>query len=376
MRVRLIHSILLIPLLLTGCDFFYSTVNYTGPEAEPHLCVEARFTATPDGSDPETRKVFVSSSAFFLDAYGSYVPYVDDAVVTAQVNRGVSVSGTYIPPVYDEYTYKTRSGGYYSLDLPVQAGDSVLLRVEHPAYGRAEAWQVCPAQQPLALTVDSISRYGEVYGKIHLPGYRGNPTDVVTLTSKVDRCQARLTYQKGRYTDTDTVIVYEADSISMVMYTKDDCFDKYHDKQSSGYYASYSLTLPASAEDRTLPVIMDSHIFTGIVGKDLLIDNMVISIRTEVRTIEDYDYYTSLHRALDRSDYAPPMSSQMTDEQSESRLYMEDVIESIREAFDELGNVEESQIYGNLDGERHKKPIGCFSLVSVSKHVRTVSKVN
>lgn len=368
------YIVWLLPLLLSSCDFFYSTVTYKGPEADPHLCVEARLTASPDG-EKKRQEVYVTHSAFFLDSYYGSFPLVDDAVVTAQINSDRQVSGKYVQPKYDSYSGKLRSGGYYRLDLALAAGDSVWLNVEHPLYGKAEAMQVCPAQQSMDITVDSISRYGEIYAKMHLVGYQGNPTDVVTFIPRVDRCQARLKYKRGISTTTDTVIVFETDSVAVVMYSPDECFARYQDKQSlSGYYAGYSLTMPAQKENHVVPVILDSHLFTGIVGEDLMIDYMFISIRTEVRTIEDYDYYTSLADVLgNNSYYVPSMSSQTGDEQSETREYMEAVILSIREAFDELGNVEESQIYGNLSGEADKPPIGCFSLINVYEHTFKIS---
>lgn len=368
------YIVWLLPLLLSSCDFFYSTVTYTGPEADPHLCVEARLTASPDG-EKKRQEVYVTHSAFFLDNYNGTLMLVPDAWVGVQVNRDQPVYGKYVVSNFDTYSGKLRSGGYYEYKLALSAGDSVLLSVEHPTYGKAEAVQVCPSEQPLTVTVDSISRYGEIYGKMHLSGYQGSPTDVVTFIPRVDKCQARLTYERGALTQTDTVIVFEADSVAVAMYSPDDCFARYQDKRSqSGYYAGYSLTLPVSAEEYEVPIILDSHMFGGIVGKNgLSIDYMFISIRTEVRTIEDYDYYTSLAGVLNRSDYVPPLSSQMEDEQSETMEYMEAVIESIREAFDELGNVEESQIYGNLYGEADKPPIGCFSLVNVCEHILKVS---
>lgn len=367
------YIVWLLPLLLNSCDFFYSTVTYKGPEADPHLCVEARLTASPDG-EKKKQQVFVSHSAFFLDSYYGSLPLVDDAVVTAQVNHGSPVSGTYVQPKYDTHTGMLLGGGYYTFDLALTAGDSVQLSVVHPLYGKAEAMQVCPAQQAMTITVDSVSRYGEIYAKMHLVGYQGSPTDVVTYVPRVDRCQARLTYKSGISTTTDTVIVFEADSVAVVMYSPDECFARYQDKQSlSGYYAGYSLTMPVQTEDFVVPVILDSHLFAGIVGEDLMIDYMFISIRREVRTIEDYDYYTSLADVLGDSYYVPLPSSQTGDEQSETREYMEAVILSIREAFDELGNVEESQIYGNLSGEADKPPIGCFSLINVYEHTFKIS---
>lgn len=364
------YIVWLLPLLLNSCDFFYSTVTYKGPEADPHLCVEARLATSPN-IGVKKPQVYVMHSAFFLDNYVGDFPLVDNAVVTVQVNHDRHVSGTYVQPTYDTYTGMLSSGGYYTFDLALAPRDSVLLNVAHPLYGKAEARQVCPAEQSMTVTVDSISRLGEVYAKMHLSGYQGSPTDVVTFTAKVDMCQVSMKYEN---TTKDTVLVFEADSVAMVMYSPDECFAQYENKQlSSGYYAGYSLTLPVSSEDRVVPIILDSHLFTGVGEKELIIDYTCISIRTEVRTIEDYDYYTSLAGVLGNNDIVPSPSSQIKDEQSDMKEYMENAIQLIRIAFDELGNVEESQIYGNLSGDENKKPIGCFSLVNVSNYMLKAS---
>lgn len=370
MKVRL-YIIVLITVVLSSCDFFYSTVEYKGKESEPHLCVLSQFNAAQT-----EQRIYVSHSEFFLRTETNDLPYVSDAIVQVQVNNNPAVKAEYVPyssstVVKDEngaWNYSNAQGGYYAVNVPVTASDKVSLHVEHPTYGKAEAEQISPDSQPAQIKVDSVSRYGEVYGQLTLPAYRGAEDDVLTILCRIDSCVARLTIeQKGR-TFTDTIRVRKDDQWAAVIYSQNELFGRLDNYQTPlGYYGGWALDAPVTKEQQNVPFIVDMHV-AMIDGCTLEIDSLTFTIITNVRTQDDYKYFASADRVTGRSLYVSELSSQRTSQdQEEDDISIEELMYNIGTMFDVLGNAESNQLYSNLTGIKNMEPIGFFSITHTSE---------
>ena len=257
--------------------------------------------------------------------------------------------------------------------LPMLAGDTVSLCVEHPVYGKAEAVQICPAQQSISVQIDSISSYGEVYGTMSLPGYIGCMTDVQSIVVRIVHCTARRTMYYTNDTIYDTVIMCEEDRQVAALYSTDAMFGTYHDLLTpSPYYAGYMLNAPVQTAAHTFPFVMDMHImpYNGRDnGTKLTIDSLTIAVHSIVRTADNYAYRTSLRRVLDQREYVQMLTSSQSYEENDIGMTVEDIIAVIGEMFDELGQAEENQVYHNLSGNKGSEPLGCFSLISESETI-------
>lgn len=121
-----------IALLMVGCR---TEIEYKGEEAEPALYVYALF-------DNDTLNcVFVGQTSFFLDE--RVEKCLDDAEVTMSVNGGPEVRLTY-----------DRDTSLYVCNLPLNEGDTLLLRVSHARLGQAEAKAIVPPG--IEMTIDNV----------------------------------------------------------------------------------------------------------------------------------------------------------------------------------------------------------------------------
>ena len=345
--MRLSSNIVLwfLPLLMSGCNFFYSTVEYRGKEAEPRLCVVS--CMQPPSMAYDQVRVDVLHSEFFLYTGRTDIPVLQDAQVSLQVNHA---SPMLLPFVSDPDTiYSMRNtydmnasvlSGYFSAPVAFAALDTLRLQVSHPVYGTADAVQVCPAKQAFTLTLDSVSQYGEMWCHLHLAPYAGSMSDVLTLQAVTQLPDAR--------------------ELTTYIYTEDTCAARYDNVQLLSYFAGAQLHLPVSAEARDIPVVLDAHIVT---------DTLQLIMYALTRTREDYEYKTSLDRVLARSMYVPVLSSMNESDPERMGFTMEELFNEIAESFDVLGQAENYQVYGNLTGTNTLglQPFGCFSLVNLTE---------
>ncbi|MBQ7531000.1 MAG: hypothetical protein IJT12_04775 [Paludibacteraceae bacterium] len=348
---QLRYIVWLLPLLMQGCDFFYSTVEYKGREAEPRLCVFAR-------NQPSDRfYVELSHSVFFLDADTLSIPWVNDADVTLQVNSMPEVTAEYFPePVryFDSIrnTYRHILGHRYSAPIVYGGNDTVRLHVEHPMYGTAEALQVCPMMQQFTITLDSVVNQREFWAHLHLDAYMGASTDVLSMFFDVT----------GWYDNQYGYVDYLVQT-----YSKEKAFGELHNQLTySGYYAGFYMYLPVADTDRDIPVVLAPRYSTRFNDSILQnIERLTISGTIRVHTQDYYQHLMSLARVRGNGneyveDFVAPNDS------TERRQYydMVGILDRIAEEFTVLGNAESYQVYGNLSaGNKHDlQPFGCFSL--------------
>lgn len=341
---------ILLCLLLQGCDFFYSTVEYKGKEADPRLCVVAHM------SPGNEHHAFVMHSEFFLHADERTVPEVNDALVTLQVNSGLPVAAQYVPNAFG-YNYTDNIGishrayyGDYEASLPIAGNDTVRLHVEHPDYGTADAVQICPMWQRMSLTLDSLSVFGEVYAHMHLPAYTGNPEDLLSM----------------QVSFLNTNVYY-----NVYIYSRDSAFSGLDNLQTaSGYYAGSNVTLCVSSHDRDIAVVFDTPNKRWNDSIAEATDTLQIWTEITSRTPEDYTYRTSLERVSGQlyNRYVPDLPSERATDSREDGLQDFDIgelFDVIAEEFSVLGNAESYQVNGNLIGDkRDLQPFGCFTLTN------------
>ena len=354
--------LVLTPFILHGCDFFYSTVEYKGREAEPRLCVTSHVEA-----NSSLARVDVLHSEFFLNAAKDSLPVLRDALVTLQRNSDAPVPLTYVPG-HDTVTSYSENGwsvrkfplGHYEAPISFFESDTVRLHVEHPDYGSVDAIQVCPMMPFAELTIDSVSVYNEVYCRLSLPPYRmfgrGDLTDVLMLTAAVGVGKTVYYSMNPAY-----------------MYSRDPALTTYHKYQTTtGYYGGIALYLPVSDQPREIQLVLD-HYAEGM-SEPLTDDTDVaeeqilsVSINLQSHTLDGYRYMYTLSRTLDS-----PFSNYMPDLTSESTMRGDDVpdisiaeiFNIISEEFSVLGNAEGYQVYSNLTGKnkRNLQPFGCFRM--------------
>ena len=359
--------LVLTPFILHGCDFFYSTVEYKGREAEPRLCVTSHVEA-----NSSLARVDVLHSEFFLNAAKDSLPVLRDALVTLQRNNDAPVSLTYVPG-HDTVTSYSENGwsvrkfplGHYEAPISFFESDTVRLHVEHPDYGSVDAIQVCPMMPFAELTIDSVSVYNEVYCRLSLPPYRrfgrGDLTDVLMLTATVGAGKTVYYSMNPAY-----------------MYSRDPALTTYQKYQTTtGYYGGIALFLPVSDQPREIQLVLDHY--TSYSDEPLPYDEydddtdvedeqkLSVNINLQSHTLDSYRYMYTLSRTLDS-----PFSNYMPDLTSESTMRGDDVpdiniaeiFNIISEEFSVLGNAEGYQVYSNLTGKnkRNLQPFGCFRM--------------
>ena len=359
--------LVLTPFILHGCDFFYSTVEYKGREAEQRLCVTSHVEA-----NSSLARVDVLHSEFFLNAAKDSLPVLRDALVTLQRNNDAPVPLTYVPghdtaTNYSEYGYglKRFPYGHYEAPISFFECDTVRLHVEHPDYGSVDAIQVCPMMPYAELTIDSVSVYDEVYCHLYLPPYkrygRGDLTDVLMLTASVD-------VGKTAYISTYTAY----------MYSRDPALTTYHKYQTTtGYYGGTVLFLPVSDQPRDIQLILDHYTAgrtepwqddeydddTDSTGEQ----KMSVNINLQSHTLDSYLYMYTLSRTLDSpfSNYLPDLTSESTMRgEVAPDINIAEIFNIISEEFSVLGNAEGYQVHSNLTGKNklNMQPFGCFRM--------------
>lgn len=368
---RFRYIVLLIPFLLQSCDFFYSTVEYKGKEAEPRMCVMSHMYA----GDSDRRTMHVLHSEFFLHANKRSVPVLENALVTLQVNSSAPVAATFVPdsetmpPQGNRYEEPVKYGCYQA-GLAFTGNDTVRLHVEHPQYGIADAVQVCPMPQQVTIQVDSVvPKYAEIWCHLHLPAYSGDLTDVLTLD--INSTAAFI------WIDTTLEVA------SLYYYSPDETFAVYDNfRTPTGYYAGSNLTFPVSDTGRSIQMVL-----VGETGTDSLFaqaEELDIQMNLISQTRDDYRYYTSLDRAQTyasaryvSSHYMaakhypelPSIRYSGTDLSPEEQYTydMSQLFDNISEEFDVLGNAENYQVYSNITGTNSQgvQPFGCFSLMNM-----------
>lgn len=346
-----------VTLLLQSCDFFYSTVNYTGKEADPRLCVVSHLS--PPATPADMARIYVLHSEFFLNTGSSTIPVLDDAKVTLQVNNEQSVNAVYQRDTDTTYSWsedgvmhpKVIYGGHYEAPVLFAANDTVRLHVEHPTYGTADALQICPAQQGMMFETDSLNKYGELWCHVHLSAYGGTMTDVLAMQVTIND---------------DQKYIYS--------YAED--FAEYDNYQTrSLHYAGKSLLLAPSQQERDIPFIINASYLRYRNMSDPAkaqndTDTLDATLTILSQTHEGYAYQSSLARASGRAaSEVPELASQNTGSAQQGYGDMTNILDEITEAFDVLGNVEGYQVYGNLSGKnaQNVQPFGCFSLLNTNK---------
>lgn len=359
---RELYIVFMLALLLQGCDFFYSTVDYKGKEADMRLCVVSR--ELPPESADDLFRVDVLHSMFFLSDEDYVLPVLKDAKVSVQVNSLPAVPAVYTS---DRDTVMTMDGtgnvylrileGGYMTPLAFAAKDTVRLHVEHPAYGTADAVQVCPVKQPFTLSIDSVSEYGELWCHMHVPAYTGDMNGVLTIQAAI-------------MTDE-----YDEEGMSMFAYSRDEAFAYYDNYQTpSGYYAGYQLHMQPALTDRDIALVFYPGVgYMADIYDDTTDTILNISAYMLARTREDYMYKSTMYAALGRSMYVNELISERRQSSNPADDYfdinMEELFYMISENFDVLGNAESYQVYGNLSGSNKQniQPFGCFSLVNTTE---------
>lgn len=360
------YILILLSVALNSCNFFYSTVEYIGKEAEPRLCVVSQFA--PQDASGEPARVDVLHSEFFLRSNTQSLPVLPDATVTLQVNSLTPVTAVFMPDKdtirsYSptDSTLRTSTFGYYAAPLVFGGNDTIRMHVDHPQYGTVDAVQVCPMLQSAVMTVDSLSRFDELCCHVHLFAYTGAETDVLSLQVQVDDYPAYIYSTAGD-------------------------FEPYDNYQTlSGYYAGQQLTLPTSSSERDLPLVIDTKVkripdlpvVPGNAGGSVVPPDqhqpnepvtLHVTLRALTRTRDNYRYKISLRSAIGltaRSTPEPP-SQRDTTNMDKQDLSMIEILDAVSAEFDVLGNAEGYQVYSNLTGTNSLdvQPFGCFSLVN------------
>lgn len=361
---RSLYILLVLSLLLQSCDFFYSTVEYKGKEAEPRLCVICR-------AEPQYQMIGVNvlHSEYFLHTNKEEWLSVKDAQVTLQVNNlpPVVASESYERKYYDTKTdsfYVTNESydGIYIAPLVYKGNDTIRLHVSHPDYGSAEAVQVCPMQQTYTLTLDSVVDKAQLWMHLHLPAYQGNISDVLELQFDVEG-----------HTDTDT-IDYHA-----VLYSLDVAFDILDNYQTDyDYYAGIPLYVPVSNEVRDIAVVIAPQ-YGWFAEDDSIIQdvrNITVHGVVTAKTLDGYKYEASIRRINRLNRYYYIRDFLAPENGSNDRIDFSELLEDISEDFEVLGNAESYQVVGNLSPATPKDipPFGCFYLYQdyVSEQVFSV----
>ncbi len=356
-----LYIVFVMSLLLQSCDFFYSTVDYKGREADARLCVVTRETPPDSLGDPF--HVNVLHSVFFLNDDDYTLPVLKDAKVSVKVNHSSYKQAVYTPnsdTVFaidgDGFVRSRILDGRYEVPLLFAAKDTVRLHVEHPTYGTADAMQVCPEKQPFKLTVDSLSQYGELWCHMFVPAYKGDTSDVLTIQAAVF--------------DDDL----SDNGLSIVAYSDNEAFGYYDNYQTNaGYYAGYQLHMQPAGSGRNIPLVFDLGLRSMDVSEEITPDTILICAYMLARTRDDYLYHSTLYAALGQSLAVTELISERQKAGNTGNenfeFNIEQIFDEIAENFAVLGNAEGYQVYSNMEGKngQNVRPFGCFSLVNVTE---------
>lgn len=379
MQKKIVILICLPLLLLSACNFFYSTVHYTGEEAVPRLAIMTRMR--PD----RTPHIYVSRSVAFSDYTPSSPPMLTDANVTIALNGGTPVTATLVPaPVAPTANNYTDSLPYYTTDLAFRPGDELTMRVSHPLYGTAVATQVCPAETTPTLRIDSVSRFGEIYLTLHLEPYTGDSSDVITLLPELQDLMATSTFLRykraGEYELLEDTLRWGTrynKSIGVrYLYSADQNFaTRINKSTSSGLFAGQVLRMRPPTKACDIKMLLDLRIRNEYDAEpvSLQVDSLLLNMYCVARTNEEYIHNTTLDRLRGVSEYAPEPSSttSIIDNDDPTNFDIDDILAQISDMFDALGGVEGYQAYSNWHNDNPSpdalQPFGLFALITVSE---------
>lgn len=312
--------------LLVGCDsrdnFFYQPVKFSGEVEDSHMVLIAKLI---EGND---MNVWVGESRFFQERQEKVQQPLSDVTKILYVD-GEKVDGM----------------------APLEAGQKVRVEVSHPVYGRAWAEQTIPAPLSVEDTVLRASelRYdkdGFCYFPLTLPAYKGDSTDVI--------CIRLTTVYTVRAYDVEDRLVSKSQYEESYVYGQDLGFAEFADLnvlQPTNYYGGNKrgLYLPASAlrEKKTIPMAVymrQTHLDYNHIGTP-----PVDFIRMEIHVMSRDEYLraNTVFRnggAFDGirtwSSYVPKMGGEG----------VVDIVGDIKDIFNELGSMEDVQLYDNIEG--------------------------
>lgn len=358
---RFIQYILfLVVFACAACDpdnnFFYQPVTFNGEITEPQIVVTARLYAD------SVPVVNVNRSRFFQDKdrYDSIKRYyfgneyyeyflkedeLPNATVQMQVNDG------------DWQTLQETPEHVYTSDYRLLPNDLVNIRVQHPDFPDvATVQQRIPAPAHATITLSEIDTTQATFSfGIDLPAYTGDSTQLLRISC--------TTYTKMLYEQyyRDTTWIDTTYKTYPHIYSNDLRFayyDKTNIKLSKNYYgatSSIGLYVPVSNVPTHYDMIgtlspynHSSHLY----GKPATSPNNYpqpatqldsIEIRVATVTIDEYLVWSTLLAGHFIYQYVPDYWSSDADE-------MTDIVESIQEIFDEMGNMEGVQLYDNVEG--------------------------
>lgn len=358
--MKLRHTpILLIAILFTSCDFFYSTVPFEGSEEKPLLAVNALLDMQ------ENPHIYVSRSFFFTDSArfiripdsryssgyqqaGSHNGNLSDASAVVTISHQAPKQLHYVC-IEQASAYKDELGYYTADDLHFRSQDTVSLRVSHPLYGSVSATQVCPDSIRMNIQSVEMTPYAEAKIRLHIAPYHGNDDDVIYLKGEM-YVAGRYMFRRGHITYHHTIPNYSY--LKSYLYSYNNAFVDLNTYQSDyGYCAGQYLLLPASAirEGLTVDLLMDNHAIYVAPGEQNLqcvFDTVQLSLTAMTCTNDYHMYVQSVKASQGRADiYIPPLSSA-----AEVENDLGDIIKDISDIFSELGGQEGTQIQCNVQG--------------------------
>lgn len=340
---------------LHSCDpennFFFHPVEFKGEITEPKLVVTGMLHA---GYTP---MVFVNRSVFFTerkdetkdsvwrDEFGRYEYYADrhylaDATVEMRID-----DGAWLPLHPEPYM---SDGCYYTCDRILETGEKVTIRVQHKDFHDvATVSQRIPA---FPHAIISLGQYTPddttIPFTIELPAYAGDSTDLLRITA-ITYVHEYLTrydyYSQNTVTDTtETQYPY--------VYSQDFRFapyDKMNKRLSSNYFGAGLFGLytavPMQPTQYAMRAVVNGKYYYST-SSTPTIDSIVVNVAAVSR--DEYLNAASI-RAARYYNYDERVPDYFSTQESTD---MTDIIEIIQDIFDEMGNMEATQLYDNVDG--------------------------
>ena len=362
--------VFLVVFACTACDsdnnFFYHPVSFRGEVTEEQLVLTGILHAD------EKPRLYVNSSRFFQDTVpldsmfheggwnGYYLYYHNPRFLPdAQVEMSVD-DGDWQTMYADTFSiaqYGGATGYYFTADKLLRAGEQVAFRVRHPRFQQvASVQQRIPAPAHATITLSEIDTTQATFSfGIDLPAYTGDSTQLLRISC--------TTYTKMLYENyyRDSTWIDTTYQTYPHIYSNDLRFayyDKTNIKLSKNYYgatSSIGLYVPVSNVPTHYDMIgtlspynHSSHLY----GKPATSPNDYpqpatqldsIEIRVATVTIDEYLVWSTLLAGHFVYQYVPDYWSSDIDE-------MTDIVESIQEIFNEMGNMEGVQLYDNVEG--------------------------
>lgn len=356
---------------MCSCDpennFFYRPVTFKGDIKEPKLVVTGVLHA---GKKPT---IYVNQSVFFTEdkrdsmwvdypdyweESGEYVPYenrhyLSDAAVEMQVNGGEWQALSVVTVRNDEY-YPPVISYYYTNEHRFAEGERVTIRVQHKDFA-----DIATVSQRIPFSPQAAVHFGTydttqttIPFDVDIAAYDGDSTDILRIRAITYTHQCRTRYNNNRPYRTDTLYTQYPN-----VYSQDIRFapyDKTNKSLSLNYFGADTLGLYTA-----MPTQLTRYSMRAAVRKKYYsynydydktiqtqsydIDSIVVSIETVSR-----DEYLNIASMLIARHYYPRVPDYFTEEDSYDD--MSDIIENIKDIFDEMGNMEGTQLYDNVDG--------------------------